>query len=156
MLVAAMLLVAATGCMVGPDYEPPLPMAPDAWKSAVIDEVTDPNPGLESWWLAFEDAALIDLIDRAVAANRSLLLAIARIEESRALLGIASGQLPNLALDAAYSRHQVVERPEELTRAMIEGVRSTLMRTIAAAGGETWWAHSSSEYLAQQRSTAHV
>jgi len=57
---------------------------------------------------------------------------------------------------AAYSRHQVVERPEDLTRAMIEGVRSTLLRTIAAAGGETWWAHSSSEHLAQQRSPSHA
>ena len=57
---------------------------------------------------------------------------------------------------AAYSRHQVVERPDELTRAMIDGVRSTLFRTIAAAGGETWWVHSSSEYLSKQRSIANV
>lgn len=69
------------------------------------------------------------------------------------VLGIGIG---DDTVTAAYSRHQVVERPEELTRAMIEGVRSTLLRTIAAAGGETWWVHSSSEYLAQQRSTADV
>lgn len=68
------------------------------------------------------------------------------------VLGIGIG---DDTVTAAYSRHQVVERPEELTRAMIEGVRSTLLRTIAAAGGETWWVHSSSEYLAQQRSIAH-
>ncbi len=69
------------------------------------------------------------------------------------VLGIGIG---DDTVTAAYSRHQVVERPEELTQAMIEGVRSTLFRTIAASGGETWWAHSSSKYLAQQRSTAHV
>jgi hypothetical protein len=69
------------------------------------------------------------------------------------VLGIGIG---DDTVTAAYSRHQVVERPEDLTRAMIEGVRSTLLRTIAAAGGETWWVHSSSEYLAQQRSPAHV
>jgi hypothetical protein len=67
------------------------------------------------------------------------------------VLGIGIG---DDTVTAAYSRHQVVERPEELTRAMIDGVRSTLLRTIAAAGGETWWVHSSS-YLGQQRSPAH-
>jgi len=60
------------------------------------------------------------------------------------VLGIGIG---DDTVNAAYSRHQVVERPEELTRAMVDGVRSTLFRTIAAAGGETWWAHSSSVYL---------
>ncbi len=68
------------------------------------------------------------------------------------VLGIGIG---DDTVTAAYSRHQVVERPEELTRAMIDGVRSTLLRTIAAAGGETWWVHSSSAYLEQQRSLAH-
>ena len=69
------------------------------------------------------------------------------------VLGIGIG---DDTVTAAYSRHQVVEKPEELTRAMIEGVRSTLFRTIAAAGGETWWVHSSTKYLAQQRSTANA
>jgi hypothetical protein len=39
---------------------------------------------------------------------------------------------------------------------MIDGVRSSLLRTIAAAGGETWWAQSSSKYLEQQRSITNV
>jgi cobalamin biosynthesis protein CobT len=65
------------------------------------------------------------------------------------VLGIGIG---DDTVTAAYSRHQVVERPDELARAMVEGVRSSLFRTIAAAGGETWWVHSSSEYLAQRRS----
>lgn len=69
------------------------------------------------------------------------------------VLGIGIG---DDTVTAAYSRHQVVERPDELTRAMIDGVRSTLLRTIADAGGETWWVHSSSEYLQQQRSLTHA
>lgn len=85
---------------------------------------------------------------------RALAESVALAENSgTTVLGIGIG---DDTVTAAYSRHQVVERPEELTRAMIEGVRSTLLRTIASAGGETWWVHSSSEYLAQQRSPAHV
>jgi hypothetical protein len=69
------------------------------------------------------------------------------------VLGIGIG---DDTVNAAYGRHQVVERPEELTRAMIDGVRSTLFRTIAAAGGQTWWVQSSSDHLAQQRSNTHA
>jgi hypothetical protein len=69
------------------------------------------------------------------------------------VLGIGIG---DDTVNAAYTRHQVVEHPAELTRAMIDGVRSSLLRTIAAAGGETWWAQSSSEYLSKQRSIANA
>lgn len=40
---------------------------------------------------------------------------------------------------AAYDRNQIVERPSDLARAMVDGVRSSLYRTIAAAGAATWW-----------------
>lgn len=69
------------------------------------------------------------------------------------VLGIGIG---DDTVNAAYTRHQVVERPDELTRAMVDGVRSTLFRTIAAAGGETWWAHSSTEFFAEQRRTTNA
>ena len=69
------------------------------------------------------------------------------------VLGIGIG---DDTVTAAYHRHQVVEHPAELTGAMIDGVRSSLLRTIAAAGGETWWAQSSSAYLSNQRSIVNA
>jgi len=54
------------------------------------------------------------------------------------VLGIGIG---DATVEAAYSRSQVCARPEELTRAMIDGVRSALRRSIALSGGDTWWAH---------------
>jgi cobalamin biosynthesis protein CobT len=56
------------------------------------------------------------------------------------VLGIGIG---DDTVQAAYVRNQVVERPDDLARAMVDGVRSTLYRSIAAAGGNTWWAHTS-------------
>ena len=60
------------------------------------------------------------------------------------MLGIGIG---DQTVQAAYSRNQVVERPDELAGAMVDGVRSTLFQTIAFMGGDTWWAHSSERVL---------
>jgi hypothetical protein len=69
------------------------------------------------------------------------------------VLGIGIG---DATVEAAYSRSQVVARPEALTRAMIEGVRSALRKSIALSGGDTWWAHESRLYDRQEtaRSTS--
>jgi hypothetical protein len=59
------------------------------------------------------------------------------------VLGIGIG---DDTVQAAYTRNQVVERPDALTEAMVNGVRSALRRHIAAVGGDTWWAHQSIAY----------
>jgi hypothetical protein len=65
------------------------------------------------------------------------------VEQSGAVvLGIGIG---DQTVQAAYSRSQVVELPQELASAMVDGVRSTLFKTIAGMGGNTWWAHTSKQ-----------
>ena len=59
------------------------------------------------------------------------------------VLGIGIG---DATVEAAYTRHRVVAEPEALTQAMIGGVRSALRKSIAIAGGDTWWAHESALY----------
>jgi len=54
------------------------------------------------------------------------------------VLGIGIG---DDTVTEAYSRNQVVEQPDTLARAMVDGVRSALRRHIALVGGDTWWAH---------------
>ncbi len=49
-------------------------------------------------------------------------------------IGIGDG-----TVQTAYSRHEVVERPDALTRAMVEGVRTALRGALALSGGEEWW-----------------
>ncbi len=56
------------------------------------------------------------------------------------VLGIGIG---DTTVQAAYARNQVVERPDELARAMVDGVRSTLFRTLATMGGHGWWSQPS-------------
>jgi hypothetical protein len=53
------------------------------------------------------------------------------------VLGIGIG---DDTVQAAYARNAVVQRPEALASAMVEGVRSALFRSITEGGGATWWA----------------
>ena len=86
-------LLAFSGCMVGPNYERPVVEVPDVWQEAATAKVTDGEAPLQTWWTVFDDPKLTDLIDRAQASNLDLQQAIWRIQESRALRGVAKGGL---------------------------------------------------------------
>ncbi|MCP4965388.1 MAG: hypothetical protein GY926_09150 [bacterium] len=135
-----------------PDIAPPVSMFD---KAANVDEF---NVTYAAQRLAARYVSTRILVVLADGMTRGSVQALAAsVEQAEktgtTVLGIGIG---DDTVNAAYSRHQVVERPEELTRAMIDGVRSTLLQTIAAAGGETWWVQSSSEHLAQQRRGANA
>lgn len=71
---------------------------------------------------------------------RALESTVQSIERSgTTVLGIGIG---DDTVTTAYRRHQVVERPEDLTRAMVDGVRSSLRRSLALFGMDTWWLRS--------------
>ena len=50
-------------------------------------------PGIDRWWTQFDDPRLTALIDEALAANLDLGIAVQRIAEARANLGIARSYL---------------------------------------------------------------
>ncbi|NND01648.1 MAG: hypothetical protein HKN91_02575 [Acidimicrobiia bacterium] len=56
------------------------------------------------------------------------------------VLGIGIG---DDTVRTAYSRHQIVEAPETLAAAMVDGVRSSLLKTLAGTGGDGWWLQAS-------------
>ena len=87
---------------VGPDYhQPDVATAPsyrDAPGAAAITLQPD-------WWLSFNDPVLTDLETRALSANQDLRASLARVEQARALAGIArSDYLPSLAVEPSVSR----------------------------------------------------
>lgn len=134
------------------------------WMAAQPQEATREvrrDPAVAPPISMFEKAANVDEFNLAHAAERlaarnvsnrimvvladgmtrgsvqSLAETAASVEHGGAtVLGIGIG---DDTVTAAYQRNQVVERPQELARAMVEGVRSALYRTIAAMGGDTWW-----------------
>jgi multidrug efflux system outer membrane protein len=63
------------------------------------------SPGAENFWTLFGDEQLTRLVEEALANNRDLKIAVARIEEARANLGIARSALyPVLDATAGASR----------------------------------------------------
>jgi NodT family efflux transporter outer membrane factor (OMF) lipoprotein len=116
---AAAVLVAATallaGCTAGPDYHPPEPEVPDAWETAVVEELYSDSPPLTSWWTVLEDTLLTSLLRRAEMSNLNLAAAVARVEEARALRGVARGDyVPHVDLRGTFSRTQPAENDPAL------------------------------------------
>jgi multidrug efflux system outer membrane protein len=79
----------------------------DTTKPAIeLPPMTDKAPvGAERFWTLFEDEQLTKLVNEALANNRDLKIAVARIEEARANLRIARSALyPSLDANAGAGR----------------------------------------------------
>ncbi|HEX5612274.1 MAG TPA: efflux transporter outer membrane subunit [Burkholderiales bacterium] len=92
------LVALLAGCAVQPDYQRPAVELPQAWKQSAPRAAQDGR-----WWTVYRDPALERLVDEALAHNRDLSLAVARVDEARALLGIAQSRLLP-SVDAAFDR----------------------------------------------------
>lgn len=95
------------GCMVGPDYQrPALDMPPSYREPAPIDDTFANLP----WWGLFADPALDALIEEALANNRDLGVALARIEEAAAILNVVrANQFPFFDIQAGAGRTSTSE-----------------------------------------------
>src|SRR5688572_19758260 len=93
-----------SACAVGPDYrEPPLP-ARDEWQSQPQTGASADAATLASWWTALNDPTLNQLVERAVAENKTVKQAVSRVIESRARRSItAAGFFPTIASSAGGS-----------------------------------------------------
>lgn len=85
------LIVLTAGCAVGPDYVRPETSAADAWVESTDSKLSSHPVDYGSWWTAFKDPVLDQLVRLAAQDNLSLQIAAVRIFESRAALGIARG-----------------------------------------------------------------
>ncbi|HEX7812848.1 MAG TPA: efflux transporter outer membrane subunit [Burkholderiales bacterium] len=100
---AALMAAALAGCMtVGPDYKRPQSDMPDQWPGA-----TAADPVSATWWNTYNDPVLDRLVDEALLQNFDLRLAIARVAEARAGLGIArADQYPGVTANANAARNR--------------------------------------------------
>ena len=93
--------LALSGCALGPEHSRPNLDLPEQWKPGTADSGAVRN----HWWELFQDPTLDALVDRALSHNHDLELAMARVEEARARLGIArSAQLPLAGIQAGAAR----------------------------------------------------
>lgn len=88
-LVGLAMLAACT--TVGPDYERPESAMPDTWHTAAVNGLATGEADLQTWWRVFGDEQLNDLVLRSAGGNLTLREALWKVEEARALRGVAAG-----------------------------------------------------------------
>ena len=95
----ALSLLAFSACAVGPKYQRPQVEVPKEHRFATVKEAA--SIADLPWWEFFKDPALQRLIAEALERNQDLLLAAARVEEFRALSGVAKADFyPQVAAQA--------------------------------------------------------
>jgi len=123
------LALAASGCMLGPDYKRPDIETPDAYV-----QPTEPGDSIANlnWWEIYDDPQLQVLIARALENNKDLAIAIARIDEARARYGFVRADLfPNV--DARFG----ASRGDSLGQS-IPGLNPGITENYVLAGSVAW------------------
>jgi len=96
-------------CTVGPDFHAPGFTGGSKWKETKV------VPGThlpDAWWCLFNDRELTRLVDRALLANNDLAAAKARMDTSRALVGVDRARLfPTLNLNGSAGISRVAKDP---------------------------------------------
>ena len=103
LLLAGFLILLAAGCVsVGPDYKTPELPVPAVWQEGEDPALVPAEEEVICWWTLFDDPLLEQLIEMGRQSNLDLRIAVARVKEARARLGVAAGEnWP--AVDAAGS-----------------------------------------------------
>jgi outer membrane protein, multidrug efflux system len=102
-IVAAALL---GGCAVGPDYQRPPAAEPATFRGQASAEAASLADA--PWWEVFHDPVLQGLIGDALRSNYDVRIAAARVQEARAVLGIARSELfPSVDYNVSASRGNV-------------------------------------------------
>src|SRR5438309_11427871 len=100
----AFLLAACAG--LKPDYTKPAVDLPAGWRDAPADGVQARDA---RWWKVYGDPVLDRLVDEALAHNANVMLAIARVDEARAVLSATLvDQRPRVSAGANVSLTRVL------------------------------------------------
>ncbi len=97
------LALGLAACTLGPEYRRPEP--PPVQLSGVPEEGWRTDAADPTWWTRLGDPALEALVQRALAGNRDLRIAVARVQEARALhRGAQLDLLPHVGSVASLTR----------------------------------------------------
>lgn len=123
-LALALLSALVTGCAaVGKNYQRPDMTPPAAFRDAPAQQSAASVADLP-WWEVFDDPALQELMREALAHNHDLRIAVARVQEARALARVAKSFLyPTVGLSTRSVARQESRNTEPPTVAEEEDDR---------------------------------
>lgn len=138
LIMAASLSLVLAGCSFAPEYHRPAQPVPGEYPYAdsVTGELNAPSAADLGWSDLFRDPQLRALTDVALDNNRDLRVAVDRVEEARALYGIAkSDQYPTIGVGA---NAQVTRSPSSMRMggADAESVSRTYMAGVGLTSFE--------------------
>jgi outer membrane protein, multidrug efflux system len=100
------LCLAVAGCTLGPSYRRPAVPAPEMWRDGPSDADTASLADL-SWWQLFQDEELRTLAQAALEANKDLRIAVTRVDQARAQLGVTrAAQFPRIDAGASATTNR--------------------------------------------------
>ncbi len=106
----ALLPLLLAGCTMGPKYKRPVVQAPATFYTE--EQARQISTADLAWWDLFKDPVLQSLIREALEKNYDLQLAVAQVEQQRALLGVTRSQFyPQIGYDGNISGQQSVMVP---------------------------------------------
>ena len=104
----ALSVVLLASCTLGPNYQRPAVPVPDTWRASA-----PAAPVNLAWWEQFQDPELRELIRQALETSHDLRIAVARVDQARAVAGITrSDQFPRIDAGANASRNRFSETTE--------------------------------------------
>jgi len=145
----ALLVIGAavwlSGCAVGPDYELPTVAIPKLFGRASLTPAAAGPPAATDfvrWWKILHDRQLNALIDRAVASNPDLEIALAKVQEARTQQIVVLGaMLPTVAGSATIATGTGTDLSKgRIAQSIDAGANTTGLKSISRiAGFDAGW-----------------
>lgn len=127
----------ATGCVQGPDYVKPAVAVPDAYRYGGNAASTLDTTAESAWWSGFGDPYLDALVQEALANNRNLVIATARVDEFAAILaGTRSQAFPQVGYGLSGNRSRT---SEEKLPAFVDPKSTTFSSLLSASWEIDLW-----------------
>jgi multidrug efflux system outer membrane protein len=125
-----------SGCMVGPDYHPPVEMMPDSFAE---DRTVEPDrcvdEELAHWWTYFEDPFLDSLLAESLQGSFDWKIALQKIRQSRAAYWVqTTALLPEIDSDVQMTRSRTSQ-----TLASTEMLNIPPIQNFYQAGYDAIW-----------------
>jgi multidrug efflux system outer membrane protein len=113
------------GCTLGPNYQRPTGPVPEVWRGGSAA----PEPASLAdlaWWELFQDDELRRLVQTATEANKDLRIAVTRVDQARAQLGvIRSDQFPELNAGGSATTNRISDNVRPRGQGGATGLLST-------------------------------
>ncbi|MDR3704176.1 MAG: efflux transporter outer membrane subunit [Candidatus Sulfopaludibacter sp.] len=143
-------LLAASGCMVGPNYKRPPALVPVAYKEPPTDQYKEANgwkPASPSdelikgkWWEIYNDPALNALEEQVAVSNQNVLALEAQYREARAATLVARAALyPTVGTSPSFAESRAGGSTTANGAAVISTLRTATTFPLSASWAPDLW-----------------